>query len=276
MSKITVHTDMIPTNLEKDINLLIIADMHIDFHSSRKENLKELVQIIEQLNPNYILIPGDSIQSHKSSISNTDFIFKELGNIAPTILSLGNHELEALRDGLNLEWFYNLERFSQVYPLDNSSITIDNIQFTGFSPSLESYLPKTKNPDLFLEELINTSIQIDPNSIFNIMLSHTPDFITDETLRKNLLLASYNLFISGHKHNGCVPEFLEKSFKDRGLIGPYFSLFPNKCRGIIDVYNSKLFISKGYRKITQENVIMNNIDKLFDNDIHQLILTKKK
>lgn len=276
MSKIKVQTDTITANLNKDINLAIIADIHIDSLSSHKENFKEFIQTVEQLNPNYILIPGDSIQSHKSSISNADFVFRELGNIAPTMLSLGNHELEALRDGLNLEWFYNLERFSQVYPLDNSSILIDNIQFTGFSPGLEAYLPKTKNQlDLFLEELINSGIQIDPNSLFNIMLTHNPNFITDELLQNNPLLAGYNLFISGHNHNGCLPKFLEKLFKDRGLFGPYFSLFPDKCRGIIDVYNSKLLISKGYRKITQENIIANKIDTTLDHDINRLILKKK-
>ena len=274
MSKLKIHTDVMLTNLENDNNLAIISDIHVDALSKRKEKYAELIKQIAQLKPDFILIPGDIIQSYKASLCNVNYLINEFGQIAPTILSLGNHELKAYRDGLTLDWFHNLVRFNQVYPLYNSSICLNNIQFTGFSPTLKTYLLNNQN-NIFYDEFKQAKISFKQDTIFNIMLTHNPNFITEEILQKDSNLANYNLFISGHNHNGCVPSNMEKIFGIRGLIGPYFRPFPNCCRGLFDVYNSKLFISKGYRKITQENILSNKIDSFFSNDVHQLILKKK-
>ena len=124
-----------------------------------------------------------------------------------------------------------------------------------------------------MDSVGNFNIKI--NALFKIMLTHNPNFITNTLLTTNPSLAEYDLFVSGHNHNGCVPDILDELFYHYGFFGPYFTLFPKKCRGIIDIYNSKLFVSKGYRKFAQENIISNTIDQLYNRDVHQLVLKKK-
>lgn len=274
-TRIKIQHNEIMTNLIKNLNILIISDIHIDMFQNNIEYLDNLLYIISNLKIDYILIPGDLIQSNKVIISNVNTLIKEFGKLAPTIISIGNHELQASAKGLDLKWFLNLEKYNNVYPLKNTSILLNDIQFTGFSPSLNVYLPKTKNKDeLFLQEFDKSNITIDSKSKFNIMLSHNPNYINKKVLDNNEILNSFNLFVSGHNHNGCTPLFLENILKYYGIFGPYFTLFPSKSRGIIDVNNAKLFISKGFRKFPQENIFMSKLDNIYSNDIHKLTLKK--
>lgn len=276
-TNIKINFDQISTNLEENLNILVVSDIHIDKFQDNIEYLNKLLSIMSYLKIDYILIPGDLIQTYKVLLSNVNTLIKEFGKIAPTVISIGNHELQAIKKGLNLKWFIDLEKFDNVYPLINTSILLDNIQFAGFSPNLDVYLPKTKNKnELFLKEFMESGIKINSAAEFKIMLSHSPNYINEQTLQNNEVLNNFNLFISGHNHNGCTPLFLEKMFKAYGLFGPYFTLFPSKSRGIINVNGSNLFISKGFRKFPQENIFMNKLDSLYNNDIHHLVLKKKK
>ena len=276
-TNIKINFEQISTNLEENLNILVISDIHIDKFQDNIEYLNKLLSIMSYLNIDYILIPGDLIQTYKVLLSNVNTLIKEFGKIAPTIISIGNHELQAVKNGLNLKWFIDLENFNNVYPLINSSILLNNIQFSGFSPNLDVYFPKTKNKnELFLQEFMNSGIKINSYAKFKIMLSHNPNYINKQTLQNNEVLNNFNLFISGHNHNGCTPLFLEQMFKAYGLFGPYFTLFPSKSRGIININDSNLFISKGFRKFPQENIFMNKLDSLYSNDIHHLVLKKKK
>lgn len=276
MSRLRVHTDVMSTNLKNDKKLVIISDIHDDGLSKRKEKYQELIQTTERLEPNYIVIPGDIIQSHHASITNIDSLIQEFGMIAPTVLSLGNHERGACDHGLSLNWYHELERFSHVYPLDNSDVSFGSIHFTGFNPTLEVYLAKKQQKNnLFIEEFQKAKLTSNRETSMNIMLCHSPEFICKDTLIRDSSLANYDLFISGHNHNGCTPTFMEKIMGTRGLVGPCFTLFPKNCRGLIDVHNSSLFVSMGFRKFTQENAVMDKVDDFFPNDIHQLVLTRK-
>ena len=276
-TNIKINFEQISTNLEENLNILVISDIHIDKFQDNIEYLNKLLSVMSYLNIDYILIPGDLIQTYKVLLSNVNTLIKEFGKIAPTIISIGNHELQAVKNGLNLKWFIDLENFNNVYPLINSSILLNDIQFSGFSPNLDVYFPKTKNKnELFLQEFMNFGIKINSYAKFKIMLSHNPNYINKQTLQNNEVLNNFNLFISGHNHNGCTPLFLEKMFKAYGLFGPYFTLFPSKSRGIININDSNLFISKGFRKFPQENIFMNKLDSLYSNDIHHLVLKKKK
>lgn len=274
MSKIKINTNIIKSTLDNDTKFIIVSDIHDDGLDKRVEKYKKLVDTISIFKPNYILVVGDTIESQNASIKNVENLVEDLGSIAPTILSIGNHERKSVEKGLPLDWFDNLERFPNVYPLNNSSITFNNIQFTGFEPSLEAYLSKNPN-DIFVDDYQISKLTPSTKSKMNIMLVHNPEFINNETI-KNAGLKNYDLFISGHTHNGCTPTFMEPLLKQKGIIGPYFKILPNtNVRGITYFDNQKLFVSKGFRKFTPEYKLFNYIDSLYPNDIHELILKKK-
>lgn len=278
MSKIKINTDILHTLYPyntKEITIFVLSDLHDDGKEKRVKVYKDLLSCIEKEEPNYIAVAGDIIQSKSASISNVDNFIKDLGTLAPTIVSVGNHEQETVEQGISLDWFHNLERHTNVFPLDNQSITLNNIQFTGFNPNLEVYLKKKRNRiDAFVEDFKKAELTPSRTTDFNIMLTHNPEFITKETLDKEKSLKNYDLYISGHTHNGCTPTFLEPFLSHRGLLGPYWTLFPNNCRKITDIYNSRLFISKGFRKFTQEIALSDAFDQFYPNDVHKLILKK--
>lgn len=276
MSKIKLNTNVIYSLLDCDINIVSISDIHDDGKEKRRFQYARLLSSTEVLEPDYILVSGDMIESKNTPLPNIDELVKNLGSIAPTIVSVGNHEKEAERDGLDMDWFYELERHSNVYPLDNKSIILDNIQFTGFNPTLGTYLKKkNERMDAFIEDFKNSKLVPSNDTLLNIMLVHNPEFITMETLTKEEVLKNYHLFISGHTHNGCTPSFMEPFMGHRGLLGPYWTLFPKNCRGLTDIYDSKLFINKGFRKFTQEIKISDIIDHAYPNDVHQLLIKRR-
>lgn len=277
MSKIKLNTNVIYTFSNSDINFAIVSDIHEDGKEMRPAQYKDLCLLLEKIEPDYILVPGDTMQSKSASIKNINNLVKNLGSIAPTILSVGNHEQETVEEGIPLDWFHNLEKYPHIYPLDNKSVVLNNIQFTGFNPKLEVYLTKKKNRiDAFIENFKKAKLTPSKYTDWNIMLTHNPLFITRETLEKEPTLKDYDLFISGHTHNGCTPSFMEPFLGHHGLLGPYFTLFPKNCRNITDIEKSKVFVSKGFRKfVTPEIKALYIMDNIYPKDVHQLVLKRK-
>lgn len=274
MSKIKVNTNIIKSILPNDTKFIVISDIHDDGLSKRIERYEGLINAVNTFKPNYILVVGDIIESHNASITNVENLIADLGSIAPTILSVGNHERESVEQGLSLDWFDNLERFSNVYPLNNKSIAFKDIRFTGFEPSLNAYLSKDTNNN-FIKEYQEARLFSPSKNLMNIMLVHNPEFINQETIKINGL-KNYDLFISGHTHNGCTPTFMEPLLKQKGIFAPYWKMFPSvDVRGITNFEKQNLFISKGFRKFTPEHKLFNYLDELYPNDIHELILKKK-
>lgn len=227
MSKIKVNTNVIYSVLNCDINIVSISDIHDDGKEKRKSQYTKLLSSTKILEPDYILVSGDIIESKNTPLPNMDELVKNLGSITPTILSIGNHEKEAEQDGLDIDWFYELERHNNVYPLDNKSVILDNIQFTGFDPTLGTYQKKKEERiDAFIEDFKNSKLVPSNDTLLNIMLVHNPEFITMETLIKEEVLKNYHIFISGHTHNGCTPSFMKPFMGHCGLLGPYWTLFP--------------------------------------------------
>ena len=63
----------------------------------------------------------------------------------------------------------------------------------------------------------------------------------------NMLFDDYNLIISGHMHDGCVPFGIGK-FK-WGIVNPKKNLFPKNVRGIRKLKNNYILITGGITKI---------------------------
>ena len=110
-----------------------------DIHFYKKYNKKIFEKILNSLNknrPDYICIPGDIIDDSSALNSvNIELLInfiKELGRIAQTILSYGNHD-ELVRKNDNIKgincFFNKLNELNNVYFLDNNNIVIDNINF---------------------------------------------------------------------------------------------------------------------------------------------------
>ena len=134
---------------KKNIKIALISDIHIS-NVTKMKNLYHLKDKINNLNPNYICIAGDIIDSI-NVITNTKIMDKfydwlyNLGNIngksIPVLISLGNHDINGINES-NKEKYYNYIKkltSQNTHLLDNSYYEDKNVFIAGFTQPMNAY-----------------------------------------------------------------------------------------------------------------------------------------
>lgn len=253
MNKIKEEKYIINTDKNIDKRICLISDIHhdIDF---KKTFYDDLINKIKALNPNYICISGDLIDKSKvlenrEAKELIEYFIKSLGDITKTFIVMGNHDQRytytSIKKEYALNWFKSLNKYNNVYFLNNETISVDNIDFIGYAPTPEWFNDHHK--DNFYKEFNRYPIKINRNNNYKILLLHSSYSITKEINYNNLpeITNNVNLILSGHMHNGALPEFLEINKNGRGLIAPNHKPFPKYVRGIHKILNVYLVISRG-------------------------------
>lgn len=163
--------------IKKNINILFLSDFHLEVVN----NIDEIKEEIKDLNYDYVVLGGDYLDNSKffSDKKNELLDLLEIFKEKPITVK-GNH------DGFKVE---NILKDNSCY-LNNTKKDFENISFYG----VDDYVSNSSIKDFN---------KID-ESKFNILISHTPDFI-DEVSNK------YDLMLSGHTHGGQV-LFFNKAF----------------------------------------------------------------
>lgn len=206
--------------------IIFISDIHCDKYFTRND-LKELVDRINDLNPDIVILGGDYVSGYR----NIDSLLVEIGNLRSKYgiyTVLGNHDHWTRVPDEIQSGFLNLG----FYICDNESYWINNgedsIKIGGVG---DLWADKQK-----LEKTIDDLSQDD----FCILISHQPDYI--EQLEGDYI----DLMLSGHTHGGQITFF--------GLWAP---LMPGATRrdlkttsneytyGWIEKNNTKLYVTSG-------------------------------
>lgn len=261
MKPIIRNYKLINQNINKDTVIVCISDIHF---SNRIENIKNntIIDEITKVKPNYICIPGDFIDSSKVLLKKDNRIkiinfFKKLSNIAPIIISFGNHDYHPYKNIYKIksrkitDFFKTLNNINNIYLLNNKILKLDNITFIGYSQSKDYYYGKQINNKEYMIKEFNKYFKKSSKN-YSILLCHSPIHVLDNEVLENTIIKNTNLILSGHMHNGLVPPFLEKIWKsNKGLITPSKKIFPfaNTTRGLINKNNKNLIISGGITKI---------------------------
>lgn len=163
-------------NLLKNYKILFLSDLHLEI----VDNFKEIKLLLESKKYDYIIFGGDLYDNDESILKNKekiDNIIKLLKEKSENIISvLGNH------DGLNVSRY--LEKETKL--LINQSIQTEDFSIHG----VEDYVTFKDTKDI---------LDVNKDS-FNLIISHTPDFV--EKVEKK-----YDLMLSGHTHGGQVNIF---------------------------------------------------------------------
>ena len=249
------------------LKIALFSDIHYD---SKYDSaiFSSILENVLKNRPDYICIVGD-ILDDSSLIKQTSYLIKlkefikNLGQVAPTIITLGNHDISIKnKKGRELayfkevqEWFLSLNTLENVTYLYNKSYIRDNICFTAFNPSYSYYGDKDENSKIFIDE-IDKEISLKPQ-YYNILLSHSPiNIFKNEIIQNSKEIKKANLILSGHMHNGMVLKIFDH-FGTRGLISPYKKLFPKYARGIsfkkIDYKKIYLVVSGGVVKLSENH-----------------------
>lgn len=199
--------------------LVHFTDLHYGT-TIMEDELKTLVNTINELKPDIVVFTGDLIDKHVE-VSETDVetLTRELNRIEANV---GKYTVKGNHDYVSI-YFDAIFEGTDFKLLKNTS---ELIYFNGTTPI---YLVGL---DDSLEGNIDYSVINNENNFYSILLVHEPDVI-DEVKDKN-----FNLMLSGHSHNGQV-RF--------PLLGAIYSV--NGAKKYYDAHyivdNTELYISGG-------------------------------
>ena len=252
----------------RKLKILIVSDVHFSFRL-KNERLNKIYQKARELQPDYILSPGDlldcndMIDDPKEEKRLLKWLEK-MGTIAPFILGLGNHDFYRRRPGTRDEWDVEFKDsfFAQVAALPGVHLLNDNsfedknlfvfgytqspdyFDFTYHSGEYSVFHPADENRPQMLKELkkLQPHFQNLPKNKLKIALIHSPVFLKDPEVTK--YLTEFDYFVSGHMHNGVVPPVLNELWlSDRGFSAPGKKLGAKNTRRTIKTADDKLIVS---------------------------------
>ena len=249
----------------KNIRIVIISDLHFSYKTDPKK-LYDIIEQIVKLEPDYILFPGDLIDSinmieDKEERNRLILWLRELGFISPTLLSIGGHDFYKKENNI---WKYEYptklaERIAvldNVHLLDNDKYSDDNIFVTGYTQSMDYYAyanngglnrifnPIKESKEVMIEELkeLRNKIGKVPQDKLSMLMVHSPVFLTDKDILE--LINEYDYDVSGHMHNGCVFPILYELWRSkRGFIAPNKEIFPDNERNTLVTKDDKLIVN---------------------------------
>lgn len=268
------HETKIKLFSEKESKICIVSDIHFSDRVSSKK-LDALVQKIREREPNYIFVPGDIVDYNDLIFDEKEEkrllnFFEQLGQIATTIISVGNHDEYQLASKehrkktgekyafcKNNKFIKKIKVLKNVHYLDNEKYEDENIFVVGITQKAAYYnfyhsdkkttvLTPTKES---VEEFINELNALDqslltglPKTKQKFALIHSPVVLTDSKIQEKL--KEFNYFVSGHMHNGVVPPIIDVIWRsNRGVVSPTRNLFAKNTRLDKKTLSRKLIIS---------------------------------
>ena len=281
----------------KPLSFIIVSDIH--YHPNvDKELFKILVCYIKETKPDFVLMPGDQIETI-DFIDNIEereafeSIIKSIAKIAPLIMVPGNHESANFKvnnfrsknysfNAKAIKYFETLNRFNNVYFLNNVQKKIKGITFLGFNPRIETYLKKYDKliNNMFIEDYLKSGLKMIEND-YNVLITHNPVLLKNNMVQNAIEdFKITDLVVSGHLHDGYLPKTLDRCFEKTNIglfftpkIAPYPGIW---CRGVHTFGRGYIFISQGFRKWTADLKIFNFFEKFTANDVERLIIENSK
>ena len=258
------YTTMYNRNAKEDIKIAFLGDLHIS-KLVNKEKTEYLNYQLQRQQPDYICYLGDIVdtpQELKKEDKKEQLISVIEGSskIAPTFAILGSHDFanescEPPVEEENKDFWEHLSSINNFHLLVDSTYFDGKIFIMGYKQKMDCYynLVKEHKEDLnaFYQDLSKRKELLEnlPYNVPKIGLLHSPEYARS-TDNINLL-KEYDLLVSGHYHNGCIPAVLDDMYQgDKGLISPKKQLFPSYARGLQMLpTRSQLLVNGGITKI---------------------------
>lgn len=221
------------------VKILLLSDWH-------NSNLC-ISETIQELHPDVILIPGDLANAEQDNLDSVTELLELAVSVAPTYVSLGNHELEyEERTGEDIAAIFEktgavvLDKKYMDIEIDNKSIRVGGIY--GYC------LPERYNNDN--EDEIDFLREFEDTDSYKILLNHLPYSWTHYGITEDY---DIDLVLSGHTHGGqIILPFVG------ALYDTEFGFFPGKVSGRFDSNDTTVIVSNG---IGSANEILPRLNK---------------
>lgn len=250
------HLEINTDKINKTTKFLLISDLHQSINN-KNDNLKRLKNKLQEefKDIDYILIVGDIIENG-NYLFNSDFRkelienMKEFTEGKETYYVFGNHDITKKHHNYQLEMDENelkkvLKKLDNFHCVDNNKVySFDNISIMGFNPDLRYYLESQGSQEEFKRQFYEKYNKNPFNKeTFNIFLTHDPCSIINLSKEINeCIQPNTDIVISGHMHNGLMPNILQNITNHRGIVGPYNTKFPKYAHGVLDIGDTKYLI----------------------------------
>ena len=274
-----------------DIKIACIGDIHLSKIVGEKD-ITRIVSVLNNEKPDYICLLGDLIDSPKGLENNKIYndllkLVNSCASISTTLIVLGNHDFANIdyekKEIANkyLKMWDKIKLPTNVHILNDKTYSDGKVLFGGYTQKPEVYCKtkrKRENSEAFCIDL-SKKTKLYSNleeKIPKIFITHSPESLQETKNAK--LLSSYDIAITGHYHNGCVPALLDDIFpQNRGIITPNKKLFPKVARGIVRLETGTCLIySGGWVKIQDcSPKILQPLDKLCNRQMDIIILTSE-
>jgi len=206
--------------VSRPIRAAFVADTH-------DKPYDKLVKEIRANNVDLIFMTGDIVYAHDDHIVRAFDMLAEFVSIAPTYMSLGNHE------GGAVPLVRSKCKEIGVKLLEEEFVEFEGILIGGLTSGYiadnegleENHWKKTPDPD------IDWLKKFGSLKGYKVLLNHHPEYYPEYIKNLNI-----DLVLSGHAHGGQWRIF------GRGLFAPGQGLFPKYTSGI---YDGRLIVSRG-------------------------------
>ena len=224
-----IQSDKLPKSFS-GYKIAHISDLH---NTNSRKVKRKILETLENNRPDIIVITGDLVDSRRTNIPNAKEFLKNVVKISPVYYVLGNNEsrlcdVQSLIDevqsvGVNVQRNINSKIEKQ-----GEAIELLGLDDPAFFIPLESKDEIRKKTDDVLKSIVRDSDN------FKLLLIHRPELLD--------VYAKYNfdLIFTGHAHGGQIRLPLIG-----GIIAPGQGIFPKYTKGIYNVGNTQMVVSRG-------------------------------
>lgn len=228
----------LPTE-QKGTTAILISDIHsgpyMDF-----DQMKEYVNVINDLKPDMVFIPGDLTNSQRNEAAPFAKAFRDLKAKHGVYATLGNHDYfsdvnyitDVVKNETGIRMLRNEALILDINGKPFCVMGTDDTRDSGGSsnPIVAKYITQTVNiaNDKFKQN------NIDSASVSKILLTHKP-YLFDEVSDLN-----FDLMLSGHTHGGQVVFF---KFGDLNI--SFASAAHKYINGLYENNGKYLYVSRG-------------------------------
>ena len=285
---------MYNSNVKNDIKIAGLGDIHLSNLVGQKD-VDFISQTLYEENPDYICMLGDLIDTPRilendKKVNELMTLIKNSASIAPTLIVLGSHDFvfkvdDGYEDFFDLLGIWNdVDEVPNAHVLNDKIYQDDKVFIAGYRQKDEVYhSPLAKKHEDYLayyNDLVVRENLYDnlPCGVPKIFLTHSPEPIHDNP--NAWLLNEYDLILTGHYHNGCVPEILDDIWisKNGGIINPKKRLLPKYARGIVKLETGTYLIYNGGWVKIQECAprVLQPLDSLCNRQMDMVTLTSNE
>ncbi len=236
--------------ITRDFIFVQLSDIGFDDKLPQKR-LDNLVKKVQEINPDYVVIPGDLFFDK----ANNERLYKFIRDLTLSgnddslipkrkiFITLGNHCQMAYSEGIGKErkWIpcdrkeeYSIIRsIPGVIVLENETYDIDelNVRITGHHTDFEHYEIAKETKEDYINKTKKSFSQPLDNAKFNHVSTHSPYIIFRPDVKDEVVLTKGDIISCGHMHNAMIPTIFANILPGTmGLVGPHGDLFPKYAR----------------------------------------------